>query len=260
MPSPSADTQLCEETDATAQHSQPSENGSENRGRAGPASPPSAMFDFRFQQKKLLPEEQRPHANLRQPAPGTGHALPSRPVPSCPVPPPRPAPSRSSPRGCAPTGRAAQGLGHWKPSPAPHLQPQRPRSTRHGGCQAPGEDANVPSPRGRLQLCPAKPLQQSCGAGTHGLDVLRDAPGQGGPFLQAKRFPGKTPHLRGLREKIMNEHFINTHVIGRGKQTAIHPGRVQSARHAINKNPSGALSDLWAALGKHAVARRGPSL
>lgn len=37
----------------------------------------------------------------------------------------------------------------------------------------------------------------------------------------------------------------------------IHPAHIQSARHAINKNPSKALSDLWAALGKHAVACQG---
>lgn len=45
-------TQLCQETDGMAQEGQPSENGSENRGRTGLAPSPSAMFDFRFQQEK----------------------------------------------------------------------------------------------------------------------------------------------------------------------------------------------------------------
>lgn len=37
----------------------------------------------------------------------------------------------------------------------------------------------------------------------------------------------------------MNEHFINTHVTGRRKQTVIHPAHIQSARHAINKPRAG---------------------
>lgn len=51
--------------------------------------------------------------------------------------------------------------------------------------------------------------------------------------------PEKLHTWEGLREKIMNEHFINTHVIGRGKQTVIHPAHIQSARHAINKPRAG---------------------
>lgn len=81
--SPSMATQLRQETDGMAQEGQPSENGSENRGRTGLAPSPSAMFDFRFQQeKKLLPEKQQLHANLCQPAPGAGCALLSHPIPS----------------------------------------------------------------------------------------------------------------------------------------------------------------------------------
>lgn len=39
----------------------------------------------------------------------------------------------------------------------------------------------------------------------------------------------------------MNEHFINARVIGGGKQTAIHPARSQSARHAIDGSGAGSV-------------------
>jgi len=39
----------------------------------------------------------------------------------------------------------------------------------------------------------------------------------------------------------MNESFINAHVIGRGKQTVIHPARIQFTRHAINKSGAGSV-------------------
>lgn len=39
---------------------------------------------------------------------------------------------------------------------------------------------------------------------------LGDAPGQEGPCSQGKLFPTETPDLGGLREKVMNEYFIDT--------------------------------------------------
>lgn len=249
--------------------------------RARPRRPvPCLTFAF---SRKLLPEEQRPQANLRQPAPGKACALPSRPSPSprAPSSPPQPrTPATGSAPARHPQKGAARALGPWQPSPALHLQPLFLRwscSTRRGeasgtrrGCRCPSSAA---CHRWRLQLGPAEPLHggspehagrgsgrgrsSGAGAGTSRLDVPGDAPGHESPCLEGKRFPSETPNSGGLREKIMNEHFINTHVIGRRKQTVIHPARIQSARHAINKKPSEALSDLWAALGKHAVARRG---
>lgn len=55
-------------------------------------------------------------------------------------------------------------------------------------------------------------------------------------------FPNRTPESGGLRDQQMNERFIDTHVTGSRKPTAVLP----SARHAINKPRSRAPS-LWEA-------------
>lgn len=265
MPSPSAATQLCEDTDATAQEGQPSENGSENWGRAGLGRPvPCLTFAF-IGEKKTTPPGRA--AAARKPPPAcSGEGLRS-PIPSSPRPPATP----SSPRSFVPSSKGASrqpgahgkeqpkrsGIGN--PTPALRSRPpfsQRTRGAQHGEShRAPGGDADVPSPlpatAGVCGFCPAKPRQQSPrragkgtgrgrnagdGAGTSGLDVLGDALGQGGPCSQGKRFPSNSPNLGGRRVKITNERFIDTRAVGRRKQTAIHPARVPSARHAIDKN------------------------
>lgn len=150
--SPSMATQLRQETDGMAQEGQPSENGSENRGRTGLAPSPSAMFDFRFQQeKKLLPEKQQLHANLCQPAPGAGRALlshPSRPDLN-PCTPSLPCSFTSSSRGFAP-GRG---------TPSAQALPQ-PCSTSMGTCPAPqGCCCPIPAPATlTLTALPSKAL------------------------------------------------------------------------------------------------------
>lgn len=81
--SPSMATQLRQETDGMAQEGQPSENGSENRGRTGLAPSPSAMFDFRFQQEKKTPPGKAAAARKPLPACSRGglcSAITSHPV------------------------------------------------------------------------------------------------------------------------------------------------------------------------------------
>lgn len=156
---PSAATQLCKEMDVTAQEHQPSENGSENRGRAGLAPSPSAMFDFRFQQKKNKPppgkssgRTQTSSSQLRGRAVLPGPSCPVTAVPSSPrsfgTPPRRFAPARHPRKGAAPA------LGRCKPSPEPHSQP-----LSCSGCAAPGRGGTRhPAGMAMSHLCRLSPL------------------------------------------------------------------------------------------------------
>lgn len=132
---------------------------------------PVPCLTFAFSRKNLLPEEQQPHTNLWQPAPGKGCALPSHPVlPRHPAPSPHPAPSCTPPKGFAPARHpqkgAARALGRRKPSPALHLQPlflQWSCSTWHWEASGTQQGCRCPISAAchcwRLQLCAAEPLQ-----------------------------------------------------------------------------------------------------
>lgn len=264
MPSPSAATQLCEDTDATAQEGQPSENGSENRGRAGLGRPvPCLTFAFIGKKKN----SSRKSGGRTQ---TSASLLRGRAALSYPIFAPSPCHPLLAPllrallqRGFAPSRRprkgAAQAFGHRKPSPSPAFttpffaadarHPARGKSSgTRRGCRC---RVSAACHRWCSWLLPSKALaaeppasgegdgrgrNAGDGAGSSGLDVLGDALGQGGPCSRGKRFPSNSPNLGGLRVKITNERFIDTRAVGRRKQTAIHPARVPSARHAIDKN------------------------
>lgn len=189
-----------------AQEGQPSENGSENPGRAGLAPPPSAMFDFRFQQKK---KKQQPSpgraAAARKPPPACPGGGPCSPIPSFPVPPwPLLTPLLPAHlhRATHPQKGAARAPGRWKPSPALNLQPVF-CSTRHG-------EVSGMMPMSLLCCLPVCPCGRAsstwgrgwgrgrssgAGAGTSGLDALGDANGTRRSQLARKALPQQNSEL-----------------------------------------------------------------
>lgn len=169
MPSPSAATQLCEDTDATAQEGQPSENGSENWGRAGLGRPvPCLTFAFigekKHSSRKSGGRTQTSASLLR------GRAALSHPTFA-----PSPCHPLLAPllrallqRGFAPARRprkgAAQAFGHWKPNPSPAFttpffaadarRPARGKSSgTRRGCRCP---VSAACHRWCLRLLPSK--------------------------------------------------------------------------------------------------------
>lgn len=208
-PEPATATQLCKEMNVTAQEGQPSENGSENRGRVGSPRHPVPCLTFAFSRKpppgKSSGRTQSSSSQLRGRAALPGPSSPSPPAP------PRPAPS-----GLLQNALRQPGT-HRKEQPE-HPGIANPAQTcthnhffavvvQHPAWEASGTlwGWQCPVSAACHHWClpskarAAEPEQAGMGTGTGGRSgagsTESDALGQEGPCLQGKRFPGETPDL-----------------------------------------------------------------
>lgn len=188
-----------------AQEAQPSENGSENRGRTGLALSPSAMFDFRFQPEK----NSRKSSSCRQTSASLlqGRAVLCHPNPSW--------PETLHPLLALLLHPPLQGLCSRKGHPEWQWPCHGPAAPAWGLVQH-HRDADVPIPTPAMLTLTALPSRaprtwqrgegrgRSCGAraSMSSFNPL----GQGGPCSLGKLFPD----LGGLQERLMDENFIDT--------------------------------------------------